>query len=283
MMNYFVIAVVVLGLIALVSAVILYVVSKKFSVKENTRVLKVQALLPGANCGGCGFAGCSGMADALVNGAEAGSIDGLQCPVGGVEVMSQIADLLGMSFVQSDPMVAVVRCDGTCEFRPQVALYDGLHTCAAMNAASMGESGCGYGCLGCGDCIEACLFDAIHLNPDTGLPEVEENKCTACGACVKKCPRNIIELRKIGPEGHRIYVCCMNRDKGIVARKACNVACIGCGKCEKVCEPKAITVTHNLAYINDDRCIMCTKCVDECPTGAIMKVNFLIDKKEAEV
>jgi electron transport complex protein RnfB len=283
MMNYLVIAVIVLGLIALVSSVILYVASKKFAVKEDARIAQVQGLLPGANCGGCGFAGCSGMADALVKGADAGSIEGLQCPVGGSTVMSKIADMLGMSVEQTEPMIAVVRCNGTCELRPQVSKYDGMHTCAAMNVASMGESGCGYGCLGCGDCVKACKFDAIHLNPKTSLPEVDEDKCTSCGACVKACPRHIIELRKKGPKGRRVYVSCINKDKGAIARKACAVACIGCGKCEKVCKFEAITVADNLAYIDYNKCRMCTKCVDECPSGAIVKVNFPIKKKEAEV
>jgi len=283
MTNYFVIAVVVLVFIALIASIILYAASKKFAVKEDPRILQVQALLPGANCGGCGFAGCSGMAEALVKGADAGTIEGLKCPVGRNGVMSQIADMLGVSLAQSESMIAVVRCNGTCMLRPQVALYDGLHTCAAMNAASMGESGCGYGCLGCGDCTEACQFDALHLNSETGLPEVDEKKCTSCGACVKVCPRHIIELRKKGPKGHRVYVCCMNKDKGNIARKACNAACIGCGKCEKVCEFEAITVADNLAYIDYDKCSMCTKCVDECPSGAIVKVNFPIYKKEAKV
>lgn len=271
-------AVIVLGAIALIAAVVLFVVSKKFAVVEDPRIEQVQEALPGANCGGCGFPGCSGLADALVKGADSGSIDGLFCPVGGTEVMGQVADLLGMAVANTEPMVAVVRCNGTCEHRPRIAVYDGLMTCAAMHSTGAGETGCGFGCLGCGDCVSACQFDAIHMNPETGLPEVVDDKCTSCGACVKACPRHIIELRKKGPKNRRIYVQCVNKDKGAVARKSCQVACIGCGKCEKVCKFDAINIENNLSYIDFNKCRLCTKCVDECPTNAIVKVNFPMKK-----
>ena len=281
-MDFIFTAVLVLGAIALVASVVLFVISKKFAVHEDPRIGQVAELLPGANCGGCGFPGCSGMADALVKGADTGSIDGLRCPVGGDDVMNQVADLLGMAMANSEPMVAVVRCNGSCENRPRIAEYDGLRTCEAMNSTGAGETGCGYGCLGCGDCTKACQFGAISMNAETGLPEVDEEKCTSCGACVKACPRHIIELRKKGPKGRRVYVQCVNKDKGPVAKKACTVACIGCGKCQKVCKFEAITVENNLSYIDYSKCKMCTKCVDECPTGAIIKVNFPVKKKEVE-
>ena len=273
-MSFILSAVIVLGCIALVAAVILYVCSKRFAVKEDPRIAQVTEVLPGANCGGCGFPGCSGMADALVKGADAGSLEGLNCPVGGADVMGKVADLLGMAIANSDPMVAVVRCNGTCELRPRIASYDGLKTCTAMNACGAGETGCGFGCLGCGDCVGACQFDAIHINPESGLPEVDEEKCTACGACTKACPRNIIELRKKGPKGRRIFVSCVNKDKGAVAMKACKSACIGCGKCQKECKFEAITIENNLSYIDFTKCRMCKKCVDACPTKAIHAVNF---------
>lgn len=281
-MNFILIAVLVLGAIALVAAIILYFVAKKFAVEEDPRIAKVSALLPQANCGGCGFPGCSGMAVALVKGADNGSVEGLFCPVGGATVMEQAADLLGIAVANTEPKVAVVRCNGTCENRPRIAEYDGMRTCAAMHSTGAGETGCGYGCLGCGDCVSACPFGAIHINPDTLLPEVDEDKCTGCGSCAKACPRHIIELRKKGPKGRRVYVRCVNHDKGAVARKACSSACIACGKCEKACKFDAITIENNVSYIDFNKCRMCTKCVDECPTGAIAKVNFPVRKPKPE-
>lgn len=273
-MNFMFIAVVVLGAIALLASVVLYVCSKKFAVKEDPRLAQVSAILPQANCGGCGFPGCSGMADALVKAADAGSLEGLNCPVGGAEVMEQVADLLGMAVANTEPMVAVVRCNGTCEHRPKTIEYSGLRTCAAMNACSAGETACGYGCLGCGDCVDACQFGAIAINPETGIVEVNEDLCGGCGSCARACPRHIIELRKKGPKGRRVYVSCVNHDKGPVAKKACSVACIGCGKCEKECPFGAITMDGNLAYIDPQKCRLCRKCERACPTGAIMAVNF---------
>lgn len=281
-MNFILIAVIVLGGIALISAVILYVCSKKFAVHEDPRIGQVSAILPGANCGGCGYPGCSGMASALVKGADAGSIDGLFCPVGGSDVMGQVADLLGMAVANTEPKVAVVRCNGTCELRPRIAVYDGLKTCTAVNSCGAGETGCGYGCLGCGDCVNACAFGAITMNQETGLPEVDEEKCTSCGACVKACPRNIIELRKKGIKNRRVYVRCVNKDKGAIAMKTCKAACIGCGKCEKECKFDAIKIENNLSYIDPEKCRLCRKCVEACPTHAIVAVNFPAPKVRIE-
>ncbi len=281
-MNVILIAVLVLGGIALVAAVILYVCSKKFAVHEDPRIGQVTAALPGANCGGCGYPGCGGLASALVKAADAGSLEGLLCPVGGAPVMGQIANLLGMAIANTEPKVAVVRCNGTCELRPRIAEYNGLRTCTAMNACGAGETGCGFGCLGCGDCVNACTFGAITMNTETGLPEVDEEKCTSCGACVKACPRHIIELRKKGVKNRRVYVRCVNKDKGAVAKKACNAACIGCGKCEKECKFGAIKVENNLSYIDPNVCRLCRKCVEACPTHAIVAVNFPAPKPHVE-
>ena len=281
-MDFIFMAVIVLGAIGLVSAIVLFIVSKKFAVKEDPRLAEVSSLLPQANCGGCGYPGCGGMADALVKGADAGSLDGLYCPVGGQEMMGQIADLLGMAIANSEPMVAVVRCNGTCVNRPRIAEYSGLRTCSAINACGAGETACGYGCLGCGDCVSACQFGAISINQETGIAEVDEDKCTSCGACVNACPRHIIELRKKGPKNRRVYVSCVNKDKGPIAMKACKVSCIGCGKCEKECAFGAITVEGNVAYIDHTKCRLCRKCVKVCPRNAIVEVNFQAPKPAAE-
>ena len=270
-MDLILIAVISLGAIGLVSAVILYVASKKFAVYEDPRIAKVAEVLPQANCGGCGYPGCSGFAAACV---KAGSLDGKLCPVGGQPTMEKVAAILGLEAAASEPKVAVVRCNGTCEHRPRITKYDGVQSCAIANATYGGETGCSFGCLGCGDCEDACNFDAIHINPETGIPEVDESKCTACGACSKACPRNIIEIRPKGKNNRRVVVSCVNKDKGAVARKACTSACIGCGKCVKVCPFDAITLENNLAYIDPTKCKSCRKCEMECPQGAIIAMNF---------
>ena len=261
---------VVSGLAALL-ALLLFLVAKKFRVEEDPRIDDVEKMLPGANCGGCGFAGCRGMSEALVKQED---ISSLYCPVGGGECMKKIATYLGKAAAEREPMVAVVRCAGSCENRPRVNRFDGAQSCVVASSLYAGETGCSFGCLGLGDCASVCEFGALQINPATGLPEVDEEKCTACGACVKACPKRIIELRKKAPKGRKIYVSCVNKDKGAVARKACKVACIGCGKCAKVCPFEAITVESNLAYIDFTKCKMCRKCVAECPTGAIVEFGF---------
>ena len=283
-MNVILIAVIVLGAIGLIAALVLYFTSKKFAVKEDPRIGQVNEVLPGANCGGCGFPGCGGMASACVKAADAGSLEGLNCPVGGQPVMEKVAAILGMKVEASAPKLAVVRCNGTCENRPRTVIYDGVKSCRIANTTCMGETACAYGCLGCGDCVNACQFGAIKMNEETGLPEVDSTKCTACGACAKACPRNIIEIRVVkGAKKMGVVVECMNKDKGAVAMKACKVACIGCQKCVKVCAFDAVHVENNLAYIDPEKCRNCRKCEQECPKKAIHALNMPVLKpKPAE-
>jgi RnfABCDGE-type electron transport complex B subunit len=264
-------AVISLGVLGAAGAMILYVASMKFKVDEDPRIAQVQDVLPGANCGGCGYPGCGGFADACV---KAESLDGLNCPVGGNETMSRIATVLGKEACANTPRIAVVKCNGTCEVRPRLNVYDGAENCTIAALLYGGETGCPYGCSGYGDCVRACMFDAIRINPSTRIAEVDEDKCTSCGACVKVCPKKIIELRKKGPKSRRIYVSCANRDKGGIAKKACANACIGCSKCVKACAFEAITIARNLAYIDDTKCRLCRKCVTGCPTNAIHELNF---------
>lgn len=264
-------AVATLGVIGAGSAAILYLVGQKFKVEEDPRIAEVQEALPAANCGGCGFPGCAAFAAACVS---ADTLDSLSCPVGGQETMDKVATILGKAVAASAKKIAVVRCNGTCDERPRLNMYDGASNCTIAAALYGGDTGCSFGCLGLGDCVDSCAFDAIHINPVTLLPEVVEDKCTACGACVKACPKSIIELRKQGPKSRRIFVSCVNKDKGAPAKKACNVACIGCSKCQQACAFEAITIENNLAYINDDKCRLCRKCVSVCPTNAIWELNF---------
>ena len=264
-------AVATLSAIGAGSAAILFLVGQRFKVEEDPRVEEVQEALPAANCGGCGFPGCASFASACV---KAETLDGLNCPVGGQETMNRVATILGQTAPVTTKKIAVVRCEGTCDNRPRLNQYDGVSNCAIAAALYGGDTGCSFGCLGLGDCVEACAFDAIHINPGTLLPEVVEDMCTACGACVKACPKDIIELRKQGPKSRRIYVSCVNKDKGAVAKKACAVACIGCAKCQKVCEFDAITIENNLAFIIDDKCRLCRKCAPVCPTNSILELNF---------
>jgi Na+-translocating ferredoxin:NAD+ oxidoreductase RNF subunit RnfB len=264
-------AVATLGFIGIASAAILYVVAQKFKVIEDPRIDEVANALPGANCGGCGFAGCRNFAESIV---KTGSLDNLNCPVGGRTVMTQVAAVMGLVAEEKDPMVAVLRCNGSFAHSPKKVVYDGALNCQFANALYNGESGCPHGCLGLGDCVASCTFDAMYIDETTGLPVIIEDKCTSCGACVKACPRHIIELRKKGPKSRRIFVSCVNTEKGAIARKNCEVACIGCGKCVKVCNFEAITMENNLAYINFEKCTLCRKCVEECPTNAIQEINF---------
>ncbi len=269
--NLLIITIVSLGGIGLVSAVILYLVSRRFKVYEDPRIKIIEEMLPQANCGGCGQAGCHGFAESCV---KSPTLSGLFCPVGGAELMNNITAVLGKEAEKTIPRIAVVRCNGSCQNRPRTSRYDGAPSCSIEAALYKGDTDCAFGCLGHGDCEKACLFDAIRIDPDTGIPVVDEEKCTACGACVKACPRGIIELRKKGPKSRRIYVECVNQEKGVTARKACKAACIGCSKCVQVCPFEAIEVRNHLAYIDDNKCRLCRKCTEVCPTSAIRSVHF---------
>lgn len=283
-MNVVLITIISLGALGSLSAIILYFVAQKFKVFEDPRIDQVEEALPAANCGGCGFPGCRAFAEALV---KADDISDLNCPVGGAETMSAAAAILGKEVAAAAPMVAVVRCNGTCENRPKLTQYDGAGSCTIAASLYGGETGCSYGCYGLGECVDACNFNAMYMDEETGLPVIIEDNCVSCGACVTACPKNIIELRKKGPKSRRIFVSCVNQDKGAPAKKACSVACIGCGKCVKACPFEAITLENNLAYIDYEKCKLCRKCVDVCPTHAIHELNFppkkpKVEKSEAE-
>jgi electron transport complex protein RnfB len=268
-----VLAALTLGWLGLLAAVLLYVISRTFAVEENEKLNEVLDLLPNVNCGACGFPGCKGFAEALVQGAEAGSIDGLYCPPGGPDGMAKIGEYLELKAGAGHASLAVCRCGGSKEKSPRTRTYDGPKSCSVSHSLFAGDKGCPFGCIGFGDCVDVCDFDAIHIDPETLLPVIDEEKCTSCGKCVKACPRIILEVRPKGRRNKRIWVNCRSEEKGAAAKKHCSVACIGCAKCAKVCPVDAITVVNNLAYIDPNKCISCGKCHPVCPTQAIT-ANF---------
>ena len=260
-----------LALLGVVAGLVLYVVSKKFYVYENPLIAEVEELLPAANCAGCGFPGCKSFAEKLVTTDD---ISDLFCPVGGNDVMKLVSETLGKEVAEKDPTVAVVRCQGSCEVRPKTTEYQGPRSCAISALIYSGETDCQFGCLGDGDCVEVCKFDAMYMDEETGLPVVITDKCTSCGMCVDACPRDIIEMRPKHKRDLKIFVGCLNEEKGGIARKACSVACIGCSKCVDACPKDAIVMKNNLAYIDPEYCTLCRKCVPVCPTHSIIETNF---------
>jgi len=265
---YTVLLLVALGALA---AIILYWVSQKFKVQENPKLEQVLEALPNTNCGGCGFPGCSAFADALVN---ADDLAPYNCPVGGNEVMKEVGEILGKAIEEKDPFVAVVKCAGAIHVRVHHTTYDGAANCSIASNLYSGERGCSDGCVGLGECVEACTFDAMYMDETTGLPVVIEDKCTSCNACVTACPKDIIELWPKGKRDKKIYIACVNEEKGGTARKECSMACSGCAKCVDECKYDAITVENDLAKIDYDLCKLCGKCIVACDVGNIVSTGF---------
>ena len=260
-----------LASLGMLASLVLYFVSRRFRVYEDPLIAEVEELLPAANCAGCGSPGCRSFAEKLVSSED---ISDLFCPVGGNEVMKQVAEALGKEVSEKDPTVAVIRCQGSCEVRPKTTEFQGPGSCAISALIYSGETDCQYGCLGDGDCVAVCKFDAMYMDEATGLPVVITDKCTSCGICVEACPRDIIEMRPKKKRDLKIFVGCLNEEKGGFAKKACSVACIGCSKCYDACPKDAILIENNLAYIDPEVCTLCRKCVPVCPTHSIIETNF---------
>ncbi|MDO4478507.1 MAG: RnfABCDGE type electron transport complex subunit B [Lachnospiraceae bacterium] len=250
-----------IGGVGLIIGILLTIAGKVFYVKVDEKVVAVRNCLPGNNCGGCGFPGCDGLAEAIAKGEA--PVDG--CPVGGSPVAGAISDIMGVAAPSGERMVAFVKCSGTCDKTSFQYHYYGNMDCWQMLVATgSGEKGCQYGCMGYGSCVAVCPFDAIRIQ--NGRAAVDPDKCKACGKCLNNCPRHLIELV---PVSAQYRVRCSSHDKGKAVKAVCRAGCIGCGLCAKNCEQSAITLTDNLAYINQELCIGCGKCAEKCPVKII--------------
>ncbi len=260
-MNPIVLAIIILPAIGLIAGIGLGIAAKFMAVQENEKAKVLREVLPGANCGACGFSGCNGYAEAL---AESPNIRTNLCPVGGDEVAEKISAILGVKASKTVPMRAVVRCSGSFDVTEKKADYEGISSCRAAAALYNGGNACRYGCIGFGDCVSVCELGAISVR--RGVAVVDPDLCRGCGKCAGICPKSVIA---VVPATESPYVACMNRDKGADTKKVCKAGCVGCHMCEKACESGAISFVGALAVIDPEKCTACGKCVEACKFGVI--------------
>ena len=252
----------VVGIIGLIIGVLLCIADKVFFVPVDENEVKVRELLPGNNCGGCGYPGCDGLAKAIAMGEA--PVSG--CPVASSEIHAQIGEVMGVAADAKERKVAFVRCNGTCDKTNIKYHYHGIMDCKKMKfIPGHGDKVCSYGCMGHGSCVKVCAFDAIHIV--NGIAVVDKEKCVVCGKCLTECPNNLIEFVPVSAD---YKVQCASKDKGKDVNAACSVGCIGCMLCTKVCEVDAITVENNLAHIDYSKCTRCGKCAEKCPRNIIL-------------
>ncbi|MCD6248247.1 MAG: RnfABCDGE type electron transport complex subunit B [Hadesarchaea archaeon] len=251
----------VVGLLGLAFGLGLTYAGKKLAAREDDRVERISKLLPGQNCGACGFGGCRDFASALVSAIDEGETPPLDaCKVVAEEARGEIAGILGIEVGERKPLVAQVACSGKSK---RIAEYRGARECAAADL--VGDFlACEYGCIGFGDCARACSFGAIEMKD--GLPVIDRDKCTGCGACVEACPRGVIELI---PRDSKVWLRCRSPEPGKVVVVACEAGCIACGLCAKACPVAAIKIENNLPRIDQDLCTGCGKCVEACPRDVL--------------
>ena len=254
--------VIVLSVMGAAFGLLLAVASKVFAVEVDERQEQIVGVLPGANCGGCGYAGCSAYASAVV----AGEAPCNKCAAGGNEAASKIAAIMGMEAAETERCVALVKCSGYAGHAQKKFEYSGITDClAAMRlGGGQGPNECPNGCIGFGTCVAACPFDAIHI--ENGIAHVDHEKCVGCMTCAAACPKHVIV--KVPYEAD-ITVACSSTQKGAALRKYCDIGCLGCKLCEKTCEHDAIHVVDNLAFIDYSKCVSCGKCVAKCPRHLI--------------
>ena len=269
-----VIAIAILGGLGLVFGLVLAAASKVFYVETDRRLDQLNECLPGANCGGCGFAGCGAYAEAVLKGeAPVG-----KCASGGNEAAKAMAAIMGVEAGEVTRKVALVRCSGARTYDAEgnltkgakmKATYEGFHDClAASRVGGSGPLSCKFGCLGYGSCTKVCKYGAISVK--NGVAVVDEDLCVGCMACAQVCPRKIITA--VEPS-QNVIIACNSLAKGAVTNRACTVGCIGCGKCMKSCPNGAITITNNLAQIDSSKCTNCGECAKVCPKGLIKDSN----------
>ena len=260
MFETYILPVLIFAGLGLLAGVLLTVVSKVFEVKTDERVSAVNDVLPQANCGACGFSGCSDYASAVVVNGVATNL----CKAGGDECAKKIAEIMGTAAMDVVPQIAVVRCSGDCKVTKPKYDYGGDMSCKAAKRFYGGSGECIYGCIGLGDCVKVCQEGGISVTD--GLAAVDPTKCIGCGLCAKVCPNNLIIVRNMGA---RYDVKCSSHDMGKAVKAVCSAGCIGCKICTKKCEFDAIHVEDNLAAIDYDKCTGCGKCADACPVKII--------------